>query len=148
MGLLKTLKRELANNVLLRTSSFPTFPSIRITVAELFRYQAASIPVDLEQLKIREDEEIPDEAEDEDEEVEEEEEDDAALEDVKDLYQDDDEGTGKKRKRAPTDNGEKAGKKKVLHLPDRRLIAENFSSGTKETKTQGGTKRLCRAKRT
>ena len=55
---------------------------------------------------------MDDAAEDEDEQDEDE---DAALEDVKDLYDDEDEGegTGKKRKRAATDDGQKSAKKKV-----------------------------------
>jgi len=80
------------------------------------RYQAAAEPVDLEKLKIPEEEAVmEDVAEDE----EDEEEEDAALEDVKDLYDDDEEGTGKKRKRAATDDGEdqKPGRKKVTKTP-------------------------------
>lgn len=65
----------------------------------------------MDKLKVGEDED--EEMEDANEEEEEEEEEDAALEDVKDLYEDE-EGTGKKRKRPETDDGdEKVGKKKV-----------------------------------
>ena len=81
------------------------------------RYQAAAEPVDLEALKISEEEEeedavMEDVAEGEEDQEEEE---DAALEDIKDLYDEDEEGTGKKRKRPATDDGEdqKPGRKKV-----------------------------------
>ena len=69
----------------------------------------------MDKLKVSEEDE--DEEMDEDhEEEEEEEQEDAALEDVKDLYEDE-EGTGKKRKRSETDDGdEKVGKKKVRPL--------------------------------
>ena len=57
---------------------------------------------------------MEDAAEDEEEEEPEDEDEDAALEDVKDLYEDEEgEGTGKKRKRSATDDGEKSAKKKV-----------------------------------
>ena len=79
------------------------------------RYQAAAKPVDLEELKVAEEDEVMEDVEDEDEDEEEEE--DAALEDVKDLYEEegDEEGAGKKRKRSATDDGEQKPKKKVLH---------------------------------
>jgi hypothetical protein len=73
------------------------------------------MPVDLDKLRVSvaaEDEEMFDE-EPEGGEEDEEGEDDAALEDVKDLYDEDVEGAGKKRKRTATDTGDKAGKKKV-----------------------------------
>jgi hypothetical protein len=74
------------------------------------RYKAAGEPLDLDKLKVLEDED--EEMEDE---AEEEEEEDAALEDVRDLYDEDEEGKGKKRKRAAADDGEeeKPGRKKV-----------------------------------
>jgi len=79
------------------------------------RYQAAANPVDLDSLIIKEEDVImEDAAEDEEEEEPEDEDEDAALEDVKDLYEDEEgEGTGKKRKRSVTDDGEKSAKKKV-----------------------------------
>jgi len=82
------------------------------------RYQAAAEPVDLEALKISEEEEEEEDAVMEgvaEGEENEEEEEDAALEDIKDLYDDDEEGTGKRRKRPTTDDGEdqKPGRKKV-----------------------------------
>jgi 5'-3' exonuclease len=101
------------------------------------RYQAAAEPVDLEKLKISEEEEQEDVAmEDVAEDEEEEEEEDAALEDIKDLY-DDDEGTGKKRKRPATDDGEdqKTGRKKVHYLTKFRLTVEIGSGCTTNEKT-------------
>lgn len=85
---------------------------------------AAAEPVDLEKLKVKEEaeDEVMEDVEENEEEGEEGEED-AALEDVKDLYEDDDEeGTGKKRKRASADDGadQKSGKKKVI-VPHERL---------------------------
>jgi len=74
----------------------------------------------MDKLKVSQEDEDEDEAMEVDEEEEEEEED-AALEDVKDLYEDE-EGTGKKRKRSETDDGdEKVGKKKVW-IPRYRCI--------------------------
>jgi hypothetical protein len=72
--------------------------------ADDVRYKAAGDPVDLDKLKVSEDDE-DDEMEDAEDEAEEEEED-AALEDVRDLYDEDEEGNGKKRKRAAADDGE------------------------------------------
>jgi len=95
------------------------------------RYQAAAEPVNLDELKISEEEdedvEMEDVGADEEEEGEEEEEDDAALEDIKDLYEDeDDEGTRKKRKRKVTDDGEQKAKKKVrATIPLRTLHLNN-----------------------
>ena len=67
----------------------------------------------MDKLKVSEEDEDEEMDEDNEEEDEEEEQEDAALEDVKDLYEDE-EGTGKKRKRSETDDGdEKVGKKKV-----------------------------------
>ena len=83
------------------------------------RYQAAANPVDLDSLIVKEEDVVmEDAAEDEEEEDEPEDEDeDAVLEDVKDLYEDDEgEGAGKKRKRSATDDGEKSAKKKVFAL--------------------------------
>jgi hypothetical protein len=80
------------------------------------RYKAAGEPVDMETLKISQEDEDEDEPMEVDAEEEEEDED-AALEDVKDLYEDDT-ATGKKRKRSETDDGdEKVGKKKVYTHP-------------------------------
>lgn len=83
------------------------------------RYQAAANPVDLDSLIVKEEDVVMEDAgEDEEEEEEAEDEDeDAVLEDVKDLYEDDEgEGTGKKRKRSATDDGQKSAKKKVFTL--------------------------------
>ena len=89
--------------------------SFRSVAIDTHRYQAAAQPVDLDTLRITEEDEDEEMAEIEDEEEEEEEEEDAVLEDVKDLYEDeDDEGTGKKRKRAATDDGDESKKKKKV----------------------------------
>jgi hypothetical protein len=103
------------------------------------RYKAAAEPVDMEELKISEDEEEDDAVMEDvaEGEQDEEEEDDAALEDIKDLYDDDEDGTGKKRKRLATDDGEdqKSGRKKVHYLQNDRLIVEIGCSCTTNEKT-------------
>jgi hypothetical protein len=78
------------------------------------RYKAAGEPFDLEKLKVSEEDE-DEEMDDAEDEAEEDEDEDAALEDVRDLYDEDEEGKGKKRKRAAADDGEdeKPGRKKV-----------------------------------
>ena len=80
---------------------------------------AATEEVDLEALKM-EDEDEDEEMEDAEEEEEEEEED-AALEDVKDLY-DEDDSSVKKRKRADDDGDVKTSKKKVSLLTADSLL--------------------------
>lgn len=81
------------------------------------RYQAAAQPVDLEELKVTEEDEVMEDVEEDEEEEDEEE--DAALEDVKDLYDEegDEDSAGKKRKRPATDDGEQKPKKKVSPQP-------------------------------
>ena len=100
------------------------------------RYQAAADPVDLEKLKISEEEQEDVAMEDVAEDEEDEEDEDAALEDIKDLF-DDDEGTGKKRKRPATDDGEdrKTGRKKVHYLTKFRLTVEIGRGCTTNEKT-------------
>jgi len=100
------------------------------------RYLAAAEPVDLEKLKISEEQEQED-VEMEDVAEDEEEEEDAALEDIKDLYDDDEEGTGKKRKRSATDDGEdqKRGRKKVHCVKNFRLTVEIGRRCTTNQKT-------------
>jgi hypothetical protein len=97
-------------------------------------YKAAAEPVDLEELKMDDDEEMADVDEDEVED-EGEEDDDAALEDVKDLY-DEDDTSGKKRKRADDDEEEAAGKKKKV-FPRQRFDAEIGRCSSTGEKTQG-----------
>ena len=80
------------------------------------RWKAAGEPVDMEKLKItiEEDEvmeDIPDETSTDAEEE------DAALEDVKDLYDEDEEGTSKKRKRSATDDDDNEKPKKKVPNP-------------------------------
>lgn len=91
------------------------------------RYQAAADPVDLEKLKISEEEQEDVAMEDVAEDEEDEEDEDAALEDIKDLF-DDDEGTGKKRKRPAADDGEdqKTGRKKVRYLTKVSIDCRNW----------------------